>query len=320
MLEAVTDKCDKAGIANRVCDERCGGRMIRATFQGQLKESQISAVEAMLKHDTGILHAATAFGKTVVCCNIIAREKVNTLILLQSSALIEQWENAIKTFLTIDEEAPEYETPTGRKKRRKSVIGRLQGAHDSTTGIIDIAMVGSICKKGAFHHRLKEYGMVIVDECHHAASDTFVEVLQEVRAKYVYGVTATPLRSDGLEKINYMLLGPVRFQYTAKDRAKEQGIAHLVYPRFTRAVAPRFQQDNMHPNEAYTILRENEDRDNLIIADVIKCIEEGRTPVILSRYVDHSRKLYERLKNCADEVFCFRAKTRKDSTMPFYSR
>lgn len=303
LLEEVNAKSDKAGIVQHIQDERCRGNAIRVSFQGQLKDSQISAVEAMLRHETGILHAATAFGKTVVCCNMIARKKVNTLILLQSSALIEQWERAIENFLTIDEELPEYETPTGRKKRRKSVVGRLQGAHDSTTGIIDIAMVGSVCKKGEFHRRLKEYGMVIVDECHHAASDTFVDILQEVRAKYVYGVTATPLRSDGLEKINYMFLGPVRYQFTAKDRAKEQGIAHLVYPRFTRAVAPRFQQDNMHPNEAYTILRENEDRDALIINDVIKCIAAGRTPVILSRYVDHSRKLYDRLKNCADEVF-----------------
>ena len=303
LLEDVTARCDKAGIVNHICDERCPGNEIRATFEGQLKEPQLLAAEAMLKHETGILHAATAFGKTVVCCNMIARKKVNTLILLQSSALIEQWESAMETFLIIDEEPPEYETPAGRKKRRKSVIGRLQGAHDSTTGIIDIAMIGSLCKKGEFHYRLKEYGMVIVDECHHAASDTFVEVLQEVRAKYVYGVTATLLRSDGLEKINYMLLGPVRYQYTAKDRAKDQGIAHLVYPRFTRAVAPRFRQDNMHPNEAYTILRENENRDNLIITDVKKCIEEGRTPVVLSRYVDHSRKLYDRLRNCADEVF-----------------
>lgn len=113
--------------------------------------------------------------------------------------------------------------------------------------------------------------------------------------------TATPLRSDGLEKINYMLLGSVSCRYTAKNRAKDQGIVHLVYPRFTRAVAPRFRQDNMHPNEAYTILRENEDRDSLIINDVIKCIEEGRTPVILSKYVDHSRRLYDKLRNCADE-------------------
>lgn len=121
--------------------------MIWAAFQGQLKESQILAVEAILKHETGIIHAATAFGKTVVCCNMIAKKKVNTLILLQSSALIEQWESAIENFLTIDEELPKYETPTRRKRRRKSVIGRLQGVHDSTTGIIDIAMVGFLCKK-----------------------------------------------------------------------------------------------------------------------------------------------------------------------------
>ena len=147
-------------------------------------------------------------------------------------ALIEQWESALEKFLRINEELPEYETPSGRKKRRKSVIGKLQGAHDSTTGIIDIAMVGSVCKKGEFHKRLKEYGLVLVDECHHAASDTIVEILQEVNAKYVYGVTATPLRSDGLEKVNYMLLGPIRYKYTSKDRAREQGIEHLVYPRY----------------------------------------------------------------------------------------
>ena len=147
-MEDVTARCDKAGIANHICDERCLGNEIRATFQGQLKESQLLAAEAMLEYETGILHAATAFGKTVVCCNMIARKKVNTLILLQSSALIEQWESAMETFLIIDEELPEYETPAGRKNRRKSVIGRLQGAHDSTTGIIDIAMIGSLCKKG----------------------------------------------------------------------------------------------------------------------------------------------------------------------------
>ena len=303
LLESIVDKCDKAGIDCQIQDKRCQRDGIKIKFNGQLKEAQISAADALSEHETGILNAATAFGKTVVCCNIIARKKVNTLILLQSSSLMEQWKKALEKFLIIDEEIPEYETPSGRKKRRKSVIGRLQGAHDSTTGIIDIAMVGSVCKKGEFHKRLKQYGLVIVDECHHAASDTMVEVLQEVNAKYVYGVTATPFRSDGLEKITYMLLGPIRYKYTSKDRAKEQGIEHLVYPRFTRAVVPRFQQDKLHPNEAYAIIRDNADRDKIIINDVINCVEDGRTPVVLSRYVDHSRKMYESLKGHADKVF-----------------
>ena len=303
VLENITEACEKAGIAYEIEDKRSKGQTIHVEFIGELKESQVFAVEKLLSYDNGILNAATAFGKTVVCCNVIAQRKVSTLILLQSSALMEQWEEALEKFLHIDEELPEYETPTGRKKKRKSVIGKLQGAHDSTTGIIDLAMVGSVCKNGEYHRRLKEYGLILVDECHHAASDTIVDILQEADAKYVYGVTATPFRGDGLEKINDMLLGPIRYRYTSKDRAKEQGIAHLVYPRFTRAVAPRFSQDKMHPNEAYEIIRNNEDRDELIIRDVKQCVEDGRTPVVLSKYVEHSQRLYHRLINYADKVF-----------------
>lgn len=89
------------------------------------------------------------------------------------------------------------------------------------------------------------------DECHHAASDTISNVLKEVKAKYVYGVTATPKRGDGPEIINYMLIGPIRHSYTAKEKAKSQGIEHMVYPWFTPVVASRgIIKEKMHPNEA----------------------------------------------------------------------
>lgn len=303
LFDNLENSLKRARIQYEIQDKRSCGRQIKVQFRGELRTSQTPAVEELEKQSTGILNAATAFGKTVVCCNMIARKQVTTLILLQSSSLLEQWITALNNFLVIDEKLPEYQTPSGRIKVRKTLIGRLQGAHDSTTGIIDIAMVGSLCKKGVFHRRLKDYGMVILDECHHAASDTIVDVLNEVCAKYVYGVTATPFRGDGLEKINYMLLGPIRYKYTSKDRAKEQGIDHLVYPRFTRVVAPRFSQEKMHPNEAYALIRNNSDRDDLIISDVRRCIEEGRTPVILSKYVDHSKRLFERLRGYADKAF-----------------
>jgi DNA or RNA helicases of superfamily II len=108
-----------------------------------------------------------------------------------------------------------------------------------------------------------------------------------------------------------MLLGPIRYKYSSKDRAKEQNILHLVYPRFTRAVAPRFQQDKMHPNEAYSLIRENEDRDDLIVEDVAKCVAEGRTPVVLSKYVDHAKRLYERLIKHGDKVFLLSGRNSK---------
>ena len=303
LLEMLTKQCDKAEIVYDIDDKRCAGRPIDVKFCGELKELQKTAVKKMTQNETGILNAATAFGKTVVCCGIIAQIRVSTLILLQSSALMEQWEDALQKFLSINEEPPEYSTPSGRVKRRKSVIGKLQSTHDSTTGIVDIAMVGSVFRNGEYHKRLRDYGLIILDECHHAASDTIVDILQEANAKYVYGATATPFRGDGLEKINEMLLGAIRFKYTSKERAKEQGIEHLVRPRFTRTVAPRSVQDKMHPNEAYEILRKNSDRDEMILSDVRKCVADGRTPVVLSKYVDHSERLYRRMKDDADHVF-----------------
>lgn len=303
LREELIERCGRAGIAWEEEDARVQGRGIQVGFNGQLREAQAVAAEKMLEHQTGILSAATAFGKTVVCSYLIAAKKVSALILLESSSLIEQWQEALAKFLMIDEELPEYQTPSGRTRKRKSIIGKLQGAHDSMTGIIDIAMAGSLYKKGEFHPRLQEYGMVIVDECHHAASDTIVGILREAKAKYVYGVTATPMRGDGLEKIIYKMIGPVRYCYRARDMAKEQGIRHFVYPRFTRTVSPHRLGEKMHVNEAYELVRDSEMRNEQIVADVRLCMEKGRSPVILSKYKEHARQLHERLREYADRAF-----------------
>ena len=303
LREELIERCGRAGIAWEEEDARVQGRGIQVGFNGQLREAQAVAAEKMLEHQTGILSAATAFGKTVVCSYLIAAKKVSALILLESSSLIEQWQEALAKFLMIDEELPEYQTPSGQTRKRKSIIGKLQGAHDSMTGIIDIAMAGSLYKKGELHPRLQEYGMVIVDECHHAASDTIVGILREAKAKYVYGVTATPMRGDGLEKITYKMIGPVRYCYRARDMAKEQGIRHFVYPRFTRTVSPHRLGEKMHVNEAYELVRDSEMRNGQIVADVRLCMEKGRSPVILSKYKEHARRLYERLREYADRAF-----------------
>ena len=304
LQDELWENIKQADIDYEMEDERQQGRKINVDFKGELRPEQDKALKELIKYDNGILHAATAFGKTVVSSAIIAQKKINTLIILESSALIEQWKDALEKFLNINEGLPTYETKTGRVRKRKSLIGTLQGAHDSMTGIIDIAMAGSLCKKGKYHKMMNEYGLVLIDECHHSASETIANVLKEVKAKYVYGVTATPKRGDGLEKINYMLIGPIRYSYTAKEKAKEQGIQHLVYPRFTRTVPPRgVITDKMHPNEAYEIIHNNDVRDEQIIEDVKNCVAAGRTPVVLSRYKDHSEKFYERLKSYADHVF-----------------
>ena len=302
LREDILKKFDNAGIRYKIEDKRTQGRELNISFKGELRESQIPAVETMLENETGILHAATAFGKTVVCCDMIARRGISTLILVDRADLMNQWIKRLDEFLDIDEELPEYQTKSGRTRKRKSLIGNLQGAHDTLTGIVDVAMIRSLKKKDGFHPMLKEYAQVYFDECHHAASDSAIEVLQEINAKYVYGVTATPKRGDGKEKINEFLLGPIRYRFTAKDRAEEQNIDHLVYPRFTRTVKPHHLSKTPYGNDAYELIRNNDVRDEQIIRDVADCVQAGRTPVVLTKYVDHAKKLAERLKTYADRL------------------
>lgn len=164
LREAILKKFDMSAIRYTIVDKRSSGENIKVRFTGELKESQIPAVKEMLKYEMGILHAATAFGKTVACCDMIAERGVNTLVLVEKADLMNQWLKRLDEFLEIDEELPKYKTKTGRIKTRKSLIGSIQGAKDVLTGIVDVAMIRSLKKKDEFHPLLKKYGMVIFDD------------------------------------------------------------------------------------------------------------------------------------------------------------
>lgn len=301
LREKILEECDKAGIKVDISDQREKGRPIRVKFNGDLRTGQDLAAERMLNNSDGVLSAATAFGKTVVCSYLIAERKVNTLILLQSKDLMIQWVDELNKFLEIDEEPPEYETKTGRKKKRDSVIGILHGGKNTLTGIVDVAMVGSMYGKGKFNEMLNSYGMVIMDECHHSASNTSMELLQKINAKYVYGVSATPRRGDNLDKIIYMMLGPLRHKFTALERAKAQGIDHYFVPRYTRVVDTADSKSDI--NKAYNIISTSDVRNDMIVNDVIASVSLEQTPVILTRYKEHAKLLYDRLQNYADHVY-----------------
>lgn len=301
LRERISEECAKAGIQVEISDQRETGHPIRVSFNGNLRLQQELAAEQLLRHSDGVLEAATAFGKTVVCSYLIAERKMNTLILLQSKDLLSQWVDELNKFLDIREEPPEYETKTGRKKKRDSVIGILHGTKNTLTGIVDIAMVGSIYSKGKFQNLKHSYGMVIVDECHHAASYTYMEVLQRINAKYVYGVSATPKRGDHLDKIIYMMMGPLRHRFTALDRAEEQGIGHYVVPRYTRVVDTAESRNDI--NKAYSLISTSKVRNEMIVNDVIQSLSQNQTPVILTRYKEHAKTLHDMLEDKADHVF-----------------
>ena len=299
LLDSVINRFNDVDISFTLTDNRCTGMPLDVSFNGTLYEEQMRGAKAILEHDNGILAATTSFGKTVVGAYMIAQRKTNTLILVHTTEIQKNWIDDLNKFLNINAESPEYQTKTGRVKKRKSIIGKLYTGHNSMTGIIDVAIFSSLGRGAEIDPIIEQYGMVIMDECHHGAAQTVEDVIGSAKAKYVYGLTATPKREDGLEKKVFMQFGPIRFRYTAKERAEKQGIDHFVYPRFTRLVST----SDIKVTEANRAVIECESRNEQIIADVENCIQNGRTPLVLTKYKEHAEILYQRLQGKADHIY-----------------
>ena len=291
-----------AGVLYDVVDKRQKGRKIDVHFNGALYPEQQVAAEKMLYNDIGVLAAATAFGKTVLGAYLIAQKKVNALVLVHNVEIMNNWIKDLNSFLTINEELPTYTTPKGRVKKRSSLIGTFSSQKDATTGIIDIAMITSLGREDNINELVRNYGMVIVDECHHAAAVTHENVLRAVTARYVYGMSATINRGDKQDKKMFMQLGSIRHRYTAKERAQKQGIGHYIYPRFTRLVDLN-QSEDKNPADYYRLIMQSELRNMQIVSDTIDCVKRGRTPVVMTKYKEHAQKLYDMLQGSADHVF-----------------
>ena len=162
-------------------------------------------------------------------------------------------------------------------------------------------MITSLGQGDDVNPLIKNYGMVIMDECHHAGAAIAEDVLNAVSAKYVYGLTATPKRDDGQEQKIFMQLGPIRYRYTAKDRAAAQNVQHFVYPRFTRLFAPN--ANKLSYNQARRVVVDSTVRNELILTDVVSCLQAGRTPLVLTKEKEHAAFLYAQLKPKANHTF-----------------
>lgn len=278
------------GINMNLKDKTNKGRHINVAFNGILRPEQEEAKAKMLSVNTGTLYATTAFGKTVVGASIIAERKVNTLILVHRTSLLKQWIERLKEFLIIDEELPIEYTPKGRI-RKKDIIGQISGAKNSPSGIIDVAVMQSLVSEGEVKSIVKNYGIVIVDECHHVSAFSFEQILKNVSAKYVYGLTATPVRQDGHHPIIYMQCGNIAYKENCKIALEKHSFEHYMIPRFTR-----FYSSNESVQSLYADMAENEIRNAMIISDCIKNVQEGRTPIILTERTNHVDILSEKLK------------------------
>jgi len=260
------------------------GQSIDVRFTGELRSDQKEAFQKLMANQMGILSASTAFGKTVVALRIIAERKVNTLILVHRKLLADQWVERISQFLGIP----------------KKDIGYYSGTKKNRIGIIDVAVMQSIVKKDEVEDWVAEYGQIIVDECHHISAASFERIIRKCPAYYRLGLSATVIRKDGQHPIVLMNLGEVRYSNTRNTASL---FSQKVFPRLTGFNMPI--ESNMSPaiQDIFHNLYMNEDRNKLIIQDIMDAHREGRECLVLSERLEHLDILRDALKEHISSLF-----------------
>ncbi len=305
-LEEIRELFESLQIKLDLSDERNAGIPIKAQFKGLLRPEQETAVKTLLKHDTGVLAAATAFGKTVVAARLIAERAVNTLVLVHRRQLLDQWITQLSEFLDL----------------QPVEIGQIGGGKRKPSGIIDIALIQSLWRKGKTDDIVEEYGHLIVDECHHIPASSFEQVARQSRAKYVTGLSATVTRKDGHQPIVFMQCGPVRHRVTAKQGLITHPFQHLVIFRETQFSMPHSEgKEKVSIHEVYEALISNKSRNNLIFEDVMKFIaEENRSPLIITERREHLEMLALQFQPYVQNVIVFKGGMGQKQRLKLYEK
>ena len=280
--EEIVDLLTGLKIEPVVCDERFKGEPIAVRFTGELRPDQQKAAEAMLAHDTGVLSATTAFGKTVLAAWLIAQRGVNTLVLVHRQQLLEQWVERLSQFLDLPAKS----------------IGRWGGGRKKLTGQIDVALMQSLVRKGEVNDLVAGYGYLIVDECHHLSAHSFELVARRAKARFVTGLSATVARKDGHHPIIFMQCGPVRYRVDARRQAEARPFSHHVLVRPTGFVPGGEPEADMRMEYRRLCdgLMQSGSRNRLICDDVLAAVNAGRSPVILTERTAHLELLAEQLR------------------------
>lgn len=272
-LEEMMEMLDGLKIPTKIDDQRNQGEVLQVTFQGDLRPDQLTAATALEQHDTGILAATTAFGKTVLAAAMIARRGVNTLILVHRKQLMDQWVERLVQFLDVEEKQ----------------IGRLGGGRRKLTGNLDIAIIQSLVRKGEVKDLVADYGHLVVDECHHLSAHSFELVARRAKARYVLGLSATVTRKDGHHPILFMQCGPVRYRVDARTQANKRPFRHEVIVRPTGFRLPLETDDD--PRLAFQqicdALYQDHRRNRLIADEILDAVRAGRTPLVLTERTEH---------------------------------
>jgi len=265
-LDAARALLKDNGIRCDLRDERFPGEPIQADFAGTLRADQELAVVAMLQHDAGVLCAPTAFGKTVAAAAIIARRGVNTLVLVHRTELLKQWQERLQAFLGVG----------------KGAVGTIGGGKAKPTGHIDIAVMQSLSRQGEVNSLVENYGQIVVDECHHVGATSFDAILKRTKAKFLLGLTATPIRRDGQQPIIFMQCGPIR--HTAATPASAPHDLEVL-PRSRSARIDVAATAGIQ--DVFRHLANDPARTQAVAAEAAAAFGQGRKVLVLTERTEH---------------------------------
>ncbi len=268
LLEDAAKVVGAAGSRLAVDDRRPPVSPRPFVFTGKLTPTQEEAVSELAKHELGVLVAPTGAGKTVMACALIASVGTPTLVLVHTKPLAEQWRQRLGDLLGL--------------KRRE--IGQLGAGRTRRSGVVDIATLQTMARRDDPSEVFAEYGLVIVDECHHLPAVTFERCVRGATNRRWVGLTATPRRRDGLEGILHMHLGPVRHTMVLDPAAtvlvRRDLVVHdtLADPEIAEGAAVQAILGQVAADEGRT---------RQICADVADAHRRGRNVLVFTDRTEH---------------------------------
>ncbi len=275
---------------------------LTVSFKGSLHSEQKTAIARMKEHQLGMVCAHTGFGKTVVGCALIAEREAKTLVIVPTTNIAQQWQQAGLSFLDIQDKPYTEMTKKGRKVRKKKVE-IISGSRNHPSRLVDIINIRKLIQMSAKERwtLYQDYEQIIVDECHHISATTFEKVLVEANVSYIVGLTATPERKDGLEKFMYYRCGNIYYQ--GEENEADYLIPRYIYPRYNGALEIQNDLENNSYTKKIKKLVESNDRNKQIVSDVKQALKEERHILLLSERIEHLKILKKQLDGLSAPVY-----------------
>jgi len=247
-------------------DKRFLKKIDKPKLSIELRDNQKTAYNKILKNDYALLIAPPGYGKTAVASAVIAKRRVNTLILVHKITLLEQWAEKLSEYFEID----------------KKSLGQLGKGKKKLTSNIDIAMLQSLKNRPEL---IENYSQIVVDEAHHIPAVSFEVPLKKFRGKYVLALSATPKRQDGMHPIMSMQCGDI-----VHEVKRDKGLTHTL-----KTIRTKFEAYEDDFTMILGEIVEDYTRNKLIINEVIKL--QNRKILIISERIEHLNILYHGLKS-----------------------